>query len=231
MNSRLSNIELYYTPSSNQNGVILNVEGDEVHHILKVMRHKEGEEIFLTNGEGKIFRTEITSVSNLSVKTRIVEESSFNNKLMNIYFCVPKLKNPDRLEFALEKCAELGVTSFIIFDSERTQKKGIKKDRLRKILLSAMKQSLRSFLPKLEIKDSLIDISSLTGNKILFSQDAAYKFDNSKLNPEIDYYFIFGPEGDFTESEKSLFAEQQFYNLGENRLRSETAIIKCASLL
>ena len=77
--------------------------------------------------------------------------------MKNIFFCIPKLKYSDRFEFALEKCTELGITNFIIFDSERSIHKSDKKERWEKIVLSAMKQSLRSYLPNITVINSLIE--------------------------------------------------------------------------
>jgi len=94
-----------------------------------------------------------------------------------------------------------------------------------------MKQSLRSFLPAITIIESLSEIADTDGKKIILSQEADQKFTGSLINNRDKYYFIFGPEGDFTEDEKNMFSEEDFYNLGDHRLRSETAIIKCASII
>ncbi len=71
----------------------------------------------------------------------------------------------------------------------------------------------------------------LAGNKVIFVQEAGKEFNKDVVTKNEKTYFVFGPEGDFTDEEKKLFQNAEFYNLGENRLRSETAIIKCASIL
>ncbi len=149
MNKYLSNIELYYSSQiKNKNEIIIN-EAEDFKHIVKVMRHSIDDEVYVTNGEGKIFKSKISEINKNSLTAIIEDTMEYENKFSNITFCIPKLKSPDRFEFALEKCVELGITNFIVFDSERTVAKGNKIERWNKILISAMKQSLRSYLPKI----------------------------------------------------------------------------------
>lgn len=226
-----SNIELYYSPSHLRHGKNLRIEGEELKHILRIMRHKRGDELYIADGEGCIYQTTITAVSYDFIETVIHREYKYENTKKNIYFCLPKLKSPDRLESALEKCTELGVTNFIIFESKRTVSRSNKKERWVKIVTAAMKQSLRSYLPAITIIDSLEEITEMDGKKLVFSQESDQTFNAGLINSNENYYFIFGPEGDFTEDEKDIFDEKDFYNLGDHRLRSETAIIKCASII
>ena len=225
----LSGVELYYNSTEDikeNSNIILD---DDYKHIVKVMRHSVGNEIYITDGKGKIFLSVIKEIKkdflNAAVKKVFVNENDFSN----IFFCIPKLKSSDRFEFALEKCTELGITNFIIFDSERTMHKSGKLDRWNKIVLSAMKQSLRSYLPNLEIINSIKDIFKYEGIKILLEQNCDKKISSLRINKNEKYFFIFGPEGGFTNEEQNLFDEK--YNLAENRLRTETAIIKCASFI
>ncbi len=228
---KLKDIELYYSPIPlNRDNLIL-AEKDELNHILRVMRHKEGDEIYITDGRGRIYKTTILSLTGERLTAQLLEEYEYEDKNKNLIFCIPRLKSAERMETALEKCAELGITNFIIFDSKRTMPRGNKSTRWEKILLSAMKQSLRSFLPQLRTGGRLNELAAAEGNKILFVQDSDRDFNKSVVCGNEKTYFIFGPEGDFTEEEKKLFQNADFYNLGENRLRSETAIIKCASIL
>ncbi len=226
-----SNIELYYSPSSRKKEKNIRIEGEELKHILKVMRHKTGDELYITNGEGSIFKTSIVKISSDYIETVIQQEYISENSGKNIYFCLPRLKNNDRFETALEKCTELGITNFIVFESERSISRGTKTERWQKITASAMKQSLRSFMPKIKTVSSLSEIALQEGKKIVFTQEASRIFSGDAVNTHSDYYFIFGPEGDLTEDEKNIFSKDDFFNLGNYRLRSETAIIKCASII
>lgn len=228
---KLSKIELYYSPASLKAGKLIRIEGEELKHILRVMRHKKGDELYITDGEGSIYKTSIVKTSSSYIENVINQEYEFENSCKNIYFCIPRLKNNDRLETALEKCTEMGITNFVIFESDRSISRGNKTLRWQKIITSAMKQSLRSYLPTLRFAVSLSEIAALEGRKIVFIQESDQLFTSDVLNKEHKYYFIFGPEGDLTTDEINMFGTADFFNLGNYRLRSETAIIKCASMV
>lgn len=228
--NRLSNIELYYSSEENISNETISLTGDEFKHAVKVMRSKIGDAIYFTNGNGSIFKTEILSVEKEKLSARIIETIKTENKFENIFFCIPKLKNPDRFKFAVEKCVELGVTNFIVFESKRTIARGTNIKRWEKIALAAMKQSLRAYLPKIKLVKNLSDIAESNGEIIIFEQNAERKF-QFEFVMDKKYYFIFGPEGGLTEDELKLFDTDLIYSLSDNRLRSETAIVKVASLI
>lgn len=227
----LSNIELYFTNPQNVTSNRAFVEGDESRHITKVMRHSSGEKLFITNGLGKIFETKIITAASDFTETTIEKILEYDNLLSRIYFCIPKIKNPDRFEIILEKCTELGVTNFIIYNAERAVSTSERIDRWNKVLLAAMKQSLRSYLPKIIIEKSLKEISSKEGIKFVFEQESENRFSGLNLDNTQNVYFIFGPEGGLSQNELSLFGKTEKYKIADNRLRTETAVIKCASLL
>lgn len=227
----LSNIELYYTAPGNISGSEVKITGEECHHIVKVMRHQPGDVLHVTNGTGDIFTVNLDFAERDFVSASVVNKISYQNNHSNKYFCIPRLKNPERFEFALEKSVELGITNFVVFESKRTIAKGAKIERWNKILLSAMKQSLRSFLPEVTYAKSVKELLKLEGEKIVFEQNAKQNLRNKIFDPLKKYYFVFGPEGGLDESELALFTEENIYELGTNRLRSETAIIKTASII
>ncbi|MBI3124670.1 MAG: 16S rRNA (uracil(1498)-N(3))-methyltransferase [Ignavibacteriales bacterium] len=229
----LSDVELYF--SENVNGNTLEVSGEEFHHIKDVMRHKIGDEIFVTDGKGAIYKTEIEHYEKKSLSAKIITTTSYTNKFSKITFCIPRLRSADRFEFALEKCVELGITNFIVFDSQRTVAKGEKLDRWQKILTAAMKQSLRSWLPTVKYCKSVKEIIELDGKKFFFDQNATDTLQDylvSNHQPQItNHFFFFGPEGGFSSEECRVMSEELKVKLTENRLRSETAIVVAASEL
>ena len=227
----LSNIELYYSSPGNFSNDIIILEGEDFSHAVKVMRHHEGEEIYVTNGQGKIFKCVIESVKKGFINLIEKHCYTYENKLEKINFCLPKLKSADRFEFALEKCVELGITNFLVYDADREVARGNKLERWNKIALSAMKQSLRSFLPKVNAAGPLSEPVKREGKKYVFDQGSKIEFKSIKKNYSEDSYFFFGPEGGLSEKEFGYFVENEIYRLTENRLRSETAIIVCATLL
>lgn len=228
----LSNIELYYSSPNNFQSGSVKIEGDEAKHILRVMRHVIGDTLHVTDGQGKIAIGDIDKIENGSVELKIKETKKYDNDFANITFCIPRLKNTDRFEFALEKCIELEITNFIVFESERTVAKGEKLERWNKIALAAMKQSLRAYLPKIEFSKSLKEIIKRPGEKILFEQNSNQKFTEylKKINNDKKYLFIFGPEGGLTDDELNTGNAVEM-KLTENRLRTETAVITTASLI
>ena len=165
--AHLSNIELYYTTSEFIESDRLILTGDEFHHSVNVMRNSVDDKIFVTDGKGSIYTSKITSVSVDHLSANIIERRVLENKAGNIWFCIPVLKNPDRIKFAFEKCVELGITNFILFSSKYTLTKKIKPEKFQKTVLAAMKQSLRAFLPQID-SASFNDIIKLDGHKILF---------------------------------------------------------------
>jgi 16S rRNA (uracil1498-N3)-methyltransferase len=225
----LSNIELYYTTPSfiSKSQAVLSPE--ETKHAVKVMRNSVGDDLYITDGNGSIFLSKIISIERDSLAARILKTFKYNNEGKELVFCIPKLKNPERLKLAVEKSVELGITRFKIFESKHTISKTSNKKRLQKIAVSAMKQSLRPFLPEIEF-DTLSNILKYEGTKILFDQNAMYEFNISTrlLKP---VFFIFGPEGGFDRSELVKSDYTRILKLANNRLRTETAVIKCASLL
>jgi 16S rRNA (uracil1498-N3)-methyltransferase len=229
-NKSLSNIELYCTPNKYISSSTILLYNDEYKHAVKVMRNKVGDTIYVTNGAGSIFKCEVVSIEGEKLTAKISEEIISENRLGNVFFCIPKLKNPYRFKFAIEKSVELGIVNFIIYESERTVAKGTHLDRWEKIALSAMKQSLSSFRPKIQTVKSFEEISKLNGEKIIFEQNAEKEF-KFRYDADVDFYFVFGPEGGLTDNELILFDRGAVYSIGDRRLRSETAIIKVASML
>ncbi len=204
---------------------------EEYHHATKVMRNKVGDKIYSTDGRGKIYEGLIASIENKSIFVDVIKSYSYKNYLSHFTFCIPNLKNPDRFKFALEKCTELGITNFVLFNSERSISKSFNVERINNILLSAMKQSLHAYLPKIEIFDSLERLKDLAVIKVLFEQNSESKLSDQKFNPLKEYFLIFGPEGGFSQKEITNIQPSLVLNLADNRLRSETAIIKVASIL
>lgn len=229
----LSDIELYCS-----NKVVsdkIEIDGEEHHHICDVMRHKVNHEIFVTDGKGCIYTAKIFEINKKNLFAKIISGKYHQQNFQNIIFCIPRLKSADRFEFALEKCVELGITNFIVFDSKRTVAKGEKVERWQKILTSAMKQSLRAWIPNVIYKKNVADIYQQDGVKIILDQHAEKTFSEFLTqhykSSQINYYFLFGPEGGFADDELKIDNGELKIRLTGNRLRSETAIIAAATEL
>ena len=225
----LSNIELYYTPPEfiSKNDLVLWAE--EIKHAIRVMRNSVDDDLYVTDGKGSIYLSKISSINTDSLNAQIIKTYKYIDKSRDLIFCIPKLKNPERMKFAIEKCIELGITRFKIFESKNTVSKTSNLKRLQKIAIAAMKQSIRSFLPQIEFA-TFEKITKSNGDKIIFDQNAKNNF-NSETKFLIPTFYIFGPEGGFDNSELMSIDSAKIFNLSNNRLRTETAVVKCASLL
>ncbi len=195
----LSDIELYYTSSEFVESEKITLHGEEFHHAVNVMRNSVGDIIHITDGEGRIYKSEIVQITKNYLSAAIQEKLIYENQAANIWFCIPQLKNPDRLKFAFEKCVELGITNFILFSSKHTISKKINSEKFLRTTFAAMKQSLRAFLPKI-VSSSFNEIINLHGTKILFDQNSKTSFDGN-VDIKKPIYFLFGPEGGFDEAE------------------------------
>ncbi len=227
----LSDTHLYFSESVDLPNRSIKIEGEEARHITSVMRFGVGSEVNITDGKGTIYHSEITGIMDKGVTAKIIKETKYENCSDNLTFCIPLMKNPDRFEFALEKCVELGITSFLVNSAETSIKKSFKAERWKKITIAAMKQSLRAYLPDITTIQSLKAIKHLKGEKIVFDQKCEKQFSPLSLNPEEHHFLIFGPESGFSRNEYSDFDGKDFYNLTPNRLRTETAIILTAGLI
>ncbi len=231
----LSDTELYYTNFSNITGNKIVIEEDEVHHILKVMRHEKDDEIYVTSGTGIIWLSRIKEIGKKNVICEIIDEIKYPKPdFQQITFCLPLMKSNERLEFAVEKLIEIGFTEFLIYTSERGSSRSIKLSRLEKIALAAMKQSLRAFLPEIKYAGTLQDIFRIDGIKIIFDQKSEVHAENHFKNSTKDiqkHFLVIGPESGFSEKENFLFENSVRLKLTENRLRTETAAISAGVII
>lgn len=225
----LSEIELYYTESVHEDIII--ISGDEHKHISRVMRHRINDELYVTDGKGNIYLSKITGLDQDKISLSIISQKTYPNRFSNIYFCLPVIKNVDRLEYAVEKCTELGINHFIFFRSERTLRSSINISRMNKIASSAMKQSLQTYLPVIKEINSLSELTNGLENLILLDQKSNNKISSIIINKTQKYYFLFGPEGGFSEREIHNLKDARAFSLNQNRLRTDTAAICCASFM
>ncbi len=229
---RFSKIEFFYSNDINENEIRL--ESDEYNHCINVFRNKLDDIIFITDGQGNIYKSQIVRIKNKSLTSRVLEVFHFENSTENIFICIPLLKNKDRFRFAVEKCVELGITRFYFFRSERTIPTKFDDKKVEKIMIEFLKQSIRTHLPLFSYFDSFSDLL-----KNIDSQAQIFLFDlesNKKFNRELIFngknnYFIFGPEGGLSEKELDSVEQDKIFNFSSARLRSETAIIKLVSII
>ena len=226
-------MELFYNKNIDRNTNEFKLKGSENNHIYKVLRKKKDETIEFTNGNCLKFKVKIITTSKTFSLFKVLscKKVFFENKL---HIAISLLKSNARFEMFLEKAVEIGISEITPLICERTQSKKINLERLNKILISGIKQSLKYKLPKLNKPVSYREFVKLVTNenKLIATCEKFKKkhisnsFDKSKLN-----ILLIGPEGDFTQKELNLAMENdfQFVSLGDTRLRAETAaIMSCA---
>lgn len=208
---------------------------DEAQHCVKVLRQKIGDEIEVLDGKGKKFLCRIVEIKRNEVRAEIFKTQE-QKQTYSLHLAVAPMKQHEKLEWLIEKATEIGITEFTPLICVHSERKTIKKKRLERIAVSAMKQSLRFFLPKINQEISFLDfISSVKASqkRIAYCGEEFSKIEISQINPSNDSLICIGPEGDFTkeEVEESLTKNFQCVSLGENRLRSETAALVAVTLM
>jgi len=206
---------------------------EESHHAQKVLRLNIDDSVEVTNGFGQMIRGKIQK---LGKKMEIfIEEYLPQNYIpkQNLHIAIAPTKNIDRIEFFIEKATELGVTEISFVISKNSERKIINEDKIKKQLISASKQSLRSMFPVFNSLIKLDDFLKKHDSKSIFVAHCDAHFERENLdkiqlqNPII----LIGPEGDFSKEEiqKMIDLQIKSVTLGNQRLRTETAGIFVAS--
>ena len=201
----------------------------ESRHIVRVLRKTMGDTIFLTNGVGDLFTSEIIIANDKKCLVRITN-SSHKKKPWNYYLhiAIAPTKLNDRLEWFLEKATEIGIDEITPIICDHSERKVVKFERLEKIIHAAAKQSLKFHFPKLNQPTSFKQFISSSFEGQLFiahCEETAKKSLKSALKPQLKTTMLIGPEGDFSTKEIQQSLEHKFIpvSLGESRLRTETA--------
>jgi len=231
-------MQLFYNPTITQNGEIFSFDKEESKHIIKVLRKKEGDNLYVTNGLGGLFKTEITLASDSKCLVKIVSSEKSEPSKYYLHLAVAPTKMNDRFEWFLEKATEIGISEITPIICDHSERKVIKTDRFDKIILSAMKQSLHYHLPKLNepilFKDFIKQQKSEGLNLIAHCEETDKKSLKEVVKPNKDVTILIGPEGDFSEKEIKLALENKYIpvTLGNTRLRTETAaVVACHSVV
>ncbi|MCT2561226.1 RsmE family RNA methyltransferase [Chryseobacterium herbae] len=204
------------------------INDEEQQHIVKVLRMKEGEEIHVTDGKGNVASGQLLiegKKASLNVSEIKTDTPDFNPKL---HIAIAPTKNIDRIEFFVEKAVEMGISEITILQTEKTERKNISIDKLRKQAIAASKQSLRFHFPVVNDLIKLPDFLKNISPEKTFVAHCHENLERIKLNhiPALEEItFLIGPEGDFSEREIQFLSDSHIkaVSLGNQRLRTETA--------
>lgn len=218
-------MQLFFTENTEND---FTISSEESKHITRVLRKKEGDILNFTDGKGSLLIAEINTSDSRRTRVKVIdkiEKEKGHNYYLHI--AIAPTKNMDRFEWFLEKATEIGVDEITPIICDRSERKVVKTERCNRILLSAMKQSLKFHLPKLNEAISFTDFiqKNFSGSKYIAHCEEGEKTELKDRKTEREILILIGPEGDFsvTEIEKATNNSYQAISLGKNRLRTETA--------
>lgn len=233
-------MEIFYACETGGGTVML--DPDESAHCVRVLRHRPGDEITVVDGLGTMYRCRLTDDSPKGASAVVLEAThGWGAHSYSLNMAVCPTKNNDRFEWFVEKATELGVDVISPVIGERSERKVFKTERSRKIVLSAMKQSLKATLPQVMEPVSVKEFikSDREGLKLIcycFEGETERRSIEDVLSalrsddvPEIT--ILIGPEGDFSREEAELAVSEGYIpvHLGPSRLRTETAAVTAVS--
>lgn len=216
---------------------IISFPEDESKHIVKVLRMREGDTFCVTNGKGSLFDASIVDAHPKRVAAELSNmRNGYDTKDFNLTIAVAPTKLNERMEWFLEKATEIGIDNVKLFSSYHSERRAANVERFKKIVISAMKQSVKSYMPQIE------DIQAF--DKIVKQDFDGQKFiawiDDGVNEQLCDLYIkgenvmvLIGPEGDFSKEEVELAVNHGFkpVSLGKARLRTETAaLVACHTI-
>jgi 16S rRNA (uracil1498-N3)-methyltransferase len=222
-------MNVFYAPSADQGFAILSDE--ESRHCVKVLRMRPGEEVFLTDGKGGWFSGVLAEADPRACLVQVREaRMAYRERPVRLHIAVAPTKQTDRLEWFLEKATECGIDEVTPVICEKSERTVVKPERLERVLLTAMKQSLRAYLPRLNPARPLAEFleSDQQGEKfIAHCREGEKKGLLQDCPPGRDVLVLIGPEGDFTAGEVELALGQAYrpVSMGPHRLRTETAAL------
>ena len=195
------------------------------------------ERLFVTNGLGFLFKTEIVLGSDIKCTVKIVSIEKSEQPKYHLHLAVAHTKMNDRYEWFLEKATEMGISEITPIICDHSERKFVKSDRFDKILQSAMKQSVQFYLPKLNEPITFKEFIKQKNEGLLLiahCEETAKKSLKSVVKPNESVTLLIGPEGDFSNKEIAQALENKYtpVTLGATRLRTETAaIVACHSIV
>jgi 16S rRNA (uracil1498-N3)-methyltransferase len=222
-------MQLFYAPDINPPDGVLSAE--ESAHAVKVLRLGAGARLHIVDGRGTLYEAEVTDPSPRACGVRVVSsEADFGRRGYRLTMGVAPTKNSDRYEWFLEKATEVGIDAVVPLLCDNSERRVFNSSRAEKVLVSAMKQSLKATLPVLSPLTPFREVVSrpFEGVKLIaHCRDGERIPITETLPAAADALVLIGPEGDFTAEEVALALANGFIpiSLGASRLRTETAAL------
>jgi|TARA_B110000971_G_scaffold164532_1_gene168412 16S rRNA (uracil1498-N3)-methyltransferase len=230
-------MQLFYNSEISLETKQITFDKIESKHIVRVLRKTEGDILKITNGKGFLFDVEINFANDKRCSAIIVNvEKKIKPWQYYLHIAIAPTKNNDRIEWFLEKATEIGVDEITPIICSNSERRIVKLDRFEKIIQSAMKQSLKFTLPKLNAPVKFNDfIQQDFDGKVYIAHCEELEKNTLKsvINPAEKTIILIGPEGDFSKEEiqKALANKFTPISLGESRLRTETAALVAVQIV
>ncbi len=226
-------MQLFYNNTLSEITSEIKFSREESKHIAKVLRKREGDILYITNGKGTLFTAQITFSNPTQCIATINNHDTQSSRPYTLHLAVAPTKMNDRYEWFLEKATEIGIDQITPIICDHSERKVIKIERFERILQSAMKQSLQYYLPKLNPAISFNSfIEQHNDDQLLIAHCEETRKQSLKdiLKPQASITMLIGPEGDFSAKEIEIALTTGYIpvTLGETRLRTETAAIVAA---
>lgn len=224
-----SSMHLFYAPNISSNQYTLTEE--ESKHAIRVLRIGLGDKIILVNGIGLWCEAIVNDAHPKKCRVEIVAKKQLAKpRNFDLIMAVAPTKNASRIEWFLEKATEIGIDEIIPLIADHGERQKIKPDRWEKVLISAMKQSLKAYIPKLSepLKIKSIFEKYQHANHLIAHCREGEKKHLINVSPKQSVVVIYiGPEGDFSVNEIAFALNNNFtpISLGDERLRTETAAL------
>jgi len=212
-----------------------NLDKTDSGHCVKVLRKSAGNTIHIVDGKGTLYEAEIMNGNPNKCSYKIVGKTeAYQKSEKYLHLAIAPTKNINRFEWFMEKATEIGINEITPIVTYHSERKKINEERLNKILISAMKQSLKAYLPKLNplvkwkqfLKDQAERNYDFKGIACMTEKSRHFTETNKGQNALV----LIGPEGGFSEQEiaEATASDCISVTLGASRLRTETAgIVAC----
>ncbi len=230
-------MQLFYHPDIQPLSLLATFSKEESRHLVKVLRKKRGDQIHITDGRGTLYLAEIIDDNDKKCEVQVLKtDTKPDQKGYRLHVAIAPTKNNDRLEWFLEKSTEIGIDEITPLLCDHSERKKINHERCEKVLVAAMKQSLKFYLPKL---NPLLPFDQVISDALSGAKLIAHCAEGDKRNlPDLiegrsDILVLIGPEGDFSprEIEEAMNAGFENLDLGRSRLRTETAgVVVCSNI-
>ena len=218
-------MHLFYVPEVTTIMKSIYLSEDESKHACRVLRLKMNDEVSLLDGVGGVYHARIEEDNPKKCLLQIISVTQGTKPTHEVHIAIAPTKNMDRIEWFVEKATEIGMTELTLIICDHSERKIVKTERLEKILISAMKQSKRTFIPKLNAVVTFSEFMKQHKQGALAHCDEGDKKTLNSVFQVTNYPILIGPEGDF--SLKEIVAAKSkafdFITLGNSRLRTETA--------